>query len=408
MISWFFYLSLTNKILFGIAGLAVIFLYVFWLNSYIFHVHQKTKSPEHTLQQVKFFNKYLYLLLVFLDFILNNLLIWTQLSRVLYDYPYLVVYMSLLAAFFVFLLIIMINQQISFNVSKEIRGFTVTRKDKLGKTIRVLSMLFIFLVVICFIAYGLVSQPFGDFYNGYGFMVLFVLVILCISLLTPLLFGKVMDVEPLVNQELKQRLQNYVKKEGIQNVSFYTFQSKQKRKKNNVIVTGYRKKYFYFAEDHFNDLTMKQLESLVACGIGQIKQRHSLIRNALLLFSLFPLYGVAYFINWYENVSWVIVPVFTTVLIYVICLVLYSRVLLPFIFRIMERKADQYVLNQGVDYRDFATALLKVKELKGRPRKVKRLMDRRVKWIIQKSGGSWEEVERHQDDLNKGVAILEE
>ncbi|WP_085522698.1 hypothetical protein [Tuberibacillus sp. Marseille-P3662] len=399
MIAWFFYLSLTHKILFGIAGLVVIFLYVFWLTTYTLNVHQQTKSPEHTISRIKFFNKPMNLLLLFLDFVLNFLLIWTELSQVLVDDPDVVVYISLLAAFVLFCLVTMVNQQISFNATQTIQGFTVTRKEKLGRTIRVQLMLFAFLLVVCFIAYGFVNRHYDD----YGFTVLVILAGLCMGILTDLLSGKTTDVKPLEDQELGQHLQDYVKREGIRDVNFYTF-SNQKREKANVIVTGFRTKRFFFAEDLFEDFTVKQLESVVIRGLSQIKQKHSLIHYAILLFSLLPLYGVASLINWYENANGVVVPGLITFGMYVICFVLYSCFLSPLIFRIMERRADQYVLDQGVDYRDFTIALLKIKELKDCPSKTKRSIARRVRWIVQKSGGSREEVEHYrkaEDDLSQ-------
>lgn len=381
------------------AGLVVIFIYVSWLKFYILRVYRKTQSAELTINHVKFFNKYLNILLLFLDFVFNLLLIWIQLYRLLYDAPYLAVYISLLAAFVVFCLITMVNQQILFNASKAIRGSTMTRKEKWGKTLRAQSIFFVIFAVVCFIANGLLEGKLGQFYNGYGVIAAIIILVTAISLYSQLSFRRIMKAEPLTDRNIQQHLQDYVKRASgkkIKKIRFYTFRSEQRRKRVNATVTGYRTKHFFLAEDLFNDLTVKQLGSIVTRVIGQIKKKHLWIRYALLVFSLVPLYGVAYLIYWYENYYWAAVSIVITIWIYVISFVIYSRILMPFALRILERQADQYVLNQGVDYRDFVIALLKIKQLRDRPKRIQRSITRRVKWIIQKEKGSWAEVERHQ------------
>jgi|GEM_PF-6045114 len=75
------------------------------------------------------------------------------------------------------------------------------------------------------------------------------------------------------------------------------------------------------------------------------------------------------------------------------------------VYRMQERSADRYVLKLGIDYRDYALALLKLAEYNHITTKLNKADEtfqthpsiaRRIKWIIKEANGSIEELKALQ------------
>ncbi|MFC4618691.1 M48 family metalloprotease [Camelliibacillus cellulosilyticus] len=188
----------------------------------------------------------------------------------------------------------------------------------------------------------------------------------------------------------------------IKNAKLYLWETK-KSKLANALVTGLRTKRIFIADYVIDQLTKKQIKAILAHEIGHIKRNHLWTRLGFMIVFFLIIYGLDAGYGWFQ-VHIVSMPQWLGVLLIVLLGITFFILLFLFI-RIQERQADDYVLKLGVDYRDYASALIKLARLNHTLTKMNKVeesfkthpsIDRRVRRLIEKANGSYEELAVYQ------------
>lgn len=387
----------TILILLGIVFLNI--LYMFWFKGHIKRYYKKTGSPELTLNHMRIFNQYIYLLLIIITSFSITFIASLKLSSV-NDSPYLGI-VGMVVAFIVLGGLILCHQLILHPAIKEIRGTTESLKETSGKTFRGILLVFVPIVVMIAMITFLQNMNFGAFFNdGFGAMLIPLVMIILIQFILPLFIGLSLKAKPMEDSELKDRLLEFVSNSGLKRVRIYSWPTK-KSKTANALVTGFGTKRIFIADyliDHFSE---EEIMSVLAHEIGHIKRFHLWIRLGLLLIFIFMMFGLGSLFDWLDGNGHT-VPIWLGMVIYLFSLVIYLVVALRFFYRIQERQADEYVLQLGIDYRVYARALLKLARLNHMMTKMNKLDEkfqthpsiaRRVNWLIEKANGDSSEIE---------------
>lgn len=404
MFEWLYYMSLGEAMWIVVIIAAFNFIFTFWLRGYILKYYRMSGSLELTLNRNRMINQYIYRIIFFLSFISITLLCMFQLYW-LVDNLTLQAVLALVFAYFIFGLILSVNKMVTYKVGKTINDAEEKRWEVVWKVYLGLLFLFIPMIITITFFFTLYQGDYDSFYS-YGYLVLFELCLFMIlfAILIPLGIGKSLKAVPMEDSILKDKLLAFIEKAGLSHVKLYVYPVK-KSKKTNAMVTGYRKMRIYMADTLVEQFSEEQIESILAHEIGHIKLFHLWIRRGFIVLMFILFYGLVVVLAPYVDSHAISV---TMGILIILCFIILSMGFgMRGVSRFHERQADSYVLKLGVDYRDFASALLKLAKLNHTITKMNKVDEtfqthpsfaRRVKWIVQKANGSYEEIEMHRAD----------
>lgn len=397
MFEWLDSLSTLEAVFFAGAIIIVNLIYIFWMRWNINRFFEKTGSAEKAINRYRILSQYAYMIIVCLSSFFIVLLFLFQLEPFLEDSP-LHILISLVATFLFLGTLLTINQVLLSTTIQKIRETEETVKEEISNSIKGLLFTFVPIAVTIFV----MQHVPDDFLGGAGIFLVPMVFIAIIPIFSSLLLGKMLKAYEMPDSEIKEQLVAFLQKTDIHDVKLMIWPTK-KSKVANALVTGFLKKKQIFITDYLlENMTIKEVEAILAHEIGHIKHHHLWKRVALIL--VFPalMFGVGSGMDWFEE-RFTDIPVWIGFSCIVVIFVVYFIIAFNFFVRVQERQADEYVLTTGVDYRDFASSLLKLAKLNHMTTKMNKVDEsfqthpsiaKRIHWIIREAGGSVDEVER--------------
>lgn len=409
MLAWFYYLPFNDAMVICISLVLINFLISYMRAVFLKRDFLKSGSAEVSLKRDALVTR-IYSLLLLIMFTFFYIIIYFQLHWEFDFSSGLLILVSLLYTFFLIEFILAANKMITFNTGKLIKGGNLTRIMALKKLNR--GLLTLFIPVAAILSLSILLGAFFErfFSKGTTSILVSMSLILIIYVTVPHFFKFLLKSKPMPDTEFKRQLLDLLDRAQVSNVRLYQYSAP--KKKANAFVTGLITKRIYISEYLLEEFSEEETKSILAHEIGHIKASHIRIRfiigvGILLLsagfFKLFAWYYSVYYVQHYPD----IVPFQAGVAIFYILLIALC-LLLFMAARIQERQADTYPIKLGIDYRLFASSLLKIARLNRMKIKKNKLKDtfsthpsfsRRVNWIIKKAHGSPEELKEYQEEM---------
>lgn len=406
MLNWFYNLNLGEALWLGIGIAAINFLFSLWMSIYIPKYYRLSGSLELVLNRMRVLDQYIYRVIFIVTFILISSLCLFQFYWPVGNLTFQIA-LSFLFSYLLFGLILSVNKMITYKMTSSIKGADTTRVRIIGQIFLGLPILYIPLIISfsCFLS--LYQGDYDNFYS-FGYLIIFELSLFMVLFIfvIPLTIGRSLKAIPMEDSLIKDRLYAFIDRTGICQIKFYVWPVK-KGKNVNMLVTGYRRMRIYIADTLIERFTEKQIESILAHEIGHIKYFHLWIRRGLLVLFLILVYGLVVVLSpLVDSATISSVMAFLMILLFII---LYLGFGMRVISRFQERQADRYVLDLGVDYRDYSTALLELARLNHMLTKLNKVDEafqthpsivRRINWILQKANGSYKEIMEYKNRDN--------
>lgn len=352
-----FTLDLPSVILSTIIIFILNILFYVLVRNLVIKKYRSTNSPELSLYLEKNLIKYLGFIIFLLSSFIIAFIIIPHIDFLgKFSFP------ALLIIVFAFMMLVQICRNlILFNINKEIRGTTITKKEQIINLVKFL--LFASIPVILFFSI-LELKPYKFFVKedmqDYAALVFPLILYLLINIaMLPfqkyLLKGKTFE-----DEEIYKELYRFIESTGIKNFKLYTWSTKN-TKHANALVAGIKNKEVYISDYLLENFTLEETKAVLSHEIGHIKKHHILKRffYNIAMFIIIPL--VYYYMNKLQGNNYM-APLIT-ILIIISIIIFYIFFLRYFIYRKHEREADLYVLELGNEKDVYISALIKLSNL---------------------------------------------
>ncbi|ADU28810.1 M48 family metallopeptidase [Evansella cellulosilytica] len=378
---------------------AVNVLYIIGIKNRIEKYYKKTQSRELTLNRMRLLTQYVYLIFIAVSSFFTVLLFMFLLEAPFGDSK-LHSIVSLVCTFIFLGMVLTINQLILSKTTQKIRGTEETVKDELKSTIA--GLLLIFAPITFFI--GILSIIPDGLLGDIGYVLILLAFLISVPFFSALLLRRMLKAYDMPSSELKDDLLQFLKQIYMEDVKLYLWPTK-KKKVANAVVTGVSKRKQVLLSDYLlENMSRKEIEAILAHEVGHLKHNH--IWKRVILLAFFPIltYGLGKGLDMFET-SYGELPYWLGIGIILIFVVGYLGIVFLFVSRIQEREADKYVLSVGIDYRDYASGLMKLAKLNDMVTNMNKLDEsfqthpsiaKRVRWIIEEANGSTEEFLEYQ------------
>ncbi|MDL4842390.1 M48 family metallopeptidase [Aquibacillus rhizosphaerae] len=393
-------LSLIQTILIFLAILIINVAYMYLVRRHVERLFSRTNSIEQAMNRLRVLSQYTYIVLIAISSFFITFLFMINLEEYLGESTSNVI-VSMICSFAFLGLMITVNQLVISKTTNKIRDTEATMKEETGETVR--GILFIFIPIV--VVLTLMEIIPEDFLGDVGDFLLPILIVMLIPMATAPFIGKMLKASAMPESDSKDELLQFLAKLKIENVQLYTWPTK-KKKIANALVTGFtKKKQIYISDYMLENMTIEQVKAILAHEIGHIKKKHLWKRLGCIALVMSMITGLGFGMEWYEN-HVATIPIWIGITLIIGALVIGFGIIFRYVSRVHEKEADAYVLKLNIDYRNFASALLKLAELNHMTTKMGKLDEsfqthpsiaRRVHWIIEQANGSIEEVTEYTD-----------
>lgn len=353
-----FSLELSSVILI-ILGLFILnILFYFLVRKLVTKKFKTTNSPEISLYLERNLIKYFGSVLLLICSFFITLMILPHIDFI----EKLTFFIALVLVYTFIILLLICQNLILFDINKEMRGTTITKKEQILNLVKIL--IFTIIPIILFLTL-LDLKPYEKFVQGdmqqyvaiiYPLMLYILICLLMLPLRKFIIKGKAFE-----DKEIYQELYSFIEASGIKDFKLYTWPTKN-TKHANALVSGIKNKEVYVSDYLLENFTLDETKGIISHEIGHIKKRHILQRSLynLALFIIVPLvgYGMNKFQDYYYDI-----PAFTGIIVMVFIIVFYIFLLRYFIYRKQEKEADLYVLELGIEKDVYVSALIKLSKL---------------------------------------------
>jgi STE24 endopeptidase len=370
-----FIFDLPDWLTLTMVGLLIVINYIaeFMVKRAVLKVYSKTASPAKAMDKLRKSNQYFLLILQIITIIVIEFLV----VKYFVNYGKIGSFVYLLAVPFVFLLIINGGQLVIINKTYQmIRGTT----ESFSKQLRGLATTILFCllpITIIVILMRLINEVEinNELVQGLLSAALPLVMIFGFNLILPVLTPKLLKAVHLEDSGLRELLDALFDKAGIKRAKLYQQPTKEKKIANAMVIGLVRPKVFitdYFLEN----AEPNEVEALVAHEVGHLKQKHILKRVLYIMVGIVGITLMGWLMEWYEHSFGTEINLILGLAILLVPFILYIWPGLLKYYRNQEKKADEFVIDIGVEPEVLIAALLKLAKLNHTATKMKKMDER--------------------------------
>lgn len=371
-------------------------------NYNVLKLYKTTKSPENALYRLHLFSQYIQGILV----VVSTFFIFLMLMPFFVSYEVMGEVVCLLITMLLIVIILMIVNGIYYETVKKIRGITEKSITYAGERLKYILIGLVPFTIIVSIFMVLPHEVVEKGFTTVTGVIALILFVIIANAVSSLFYLRLLKAVPMEESELKNRLNMLVKKSGLKNTQIYNWPTKR-RKIANAMIWGFKHKKIYVSDYFIENSSIDQIEAVLAHEIGHAKRHHNWI-NVLLGLAYVPIFALLInIIQYYEYINDTHISIVTYIIILAAFYIIYSRLITLFFSRIHEKQADAYVLKLEIDPQVYISALLLLSRLNNSVTKMNKLDEkfqthpsiaRRIRWIEQKSGITYNMVSESKQD----------
>jgi STE24 endopeptidase len=351
------------------------------IRRYTVNQFYKTKKVEETLYKMKILQQYVQNAIIILSTFL-----FTYTLSLLMNKNEITKIILLVSPFLFIFIIILSNQIIYHNISRIIRDVDTTIIDELANA----SQSFFLLILPCLIIVLLRIEILNRLnLNQYLNVAAIIIMIVMINVLYPYMIKIIYRTTSIKSPDMKTALLSMVEKHNLKRVKIFEW-STAKNKVANAIVCGILETRIYISDYLMDNLSLKEIEAILAHEIGHLKKFHLWIRVAIIVLAI-PLFtGLGSLMDFIQIYYKIQIPIPLGIALFFILLFLYFGFMYLLFSRFQERQADEYAINSGVDVNTFISALRKIAKLNNSVVKLNKVdeklqthpsFEHRIKWL---------------------------
>jgi STE24 endopeptidase len=352
-----------------------------FIRTYILRFYKKQKTANVVLYRLKFLQQYIQNVVIILSmflftFSVSKIMARNEINKII----------LMMTPFLFLLLVVIINQILYHNVYRIIRNTEMTVMEDIIEVAKdfLLLMLPSFLLTIFKIEIlnRLVLNQTINF-------AAIALLIIIINVMYPYIVKFFIGAKHLKSKDLGDALNNNMVKQGIKNVEIYEWSS-TKSKVANALVCGVFVKKIFISDYLIKNLSVKEIESVLAHEVGHLKGFHLWIKIALIILA-FPIFtALGSIMDNFEEITMIKIPIPLGIGLFFLAMIFYFSFLYMFFSRIQERQADKYVIKSGIDINTYISALRKIAKLNDTMNKTNKFDDKfqthpsfekRINWL---------------------------
>ena len=260
---------------------------------------------------------------------------------------------------------------ISYDITKEARGLTATKKDWMIKTltpvlINVISLSTFFAVLYL----PLLFQGFRELCSHPIFLAFYLPLSLVISLIlggcvTPVIHNWITKVEPINDPQIREKMNRLLKKSNLKCREILLVKDAKWKNANAMVMGIFQRFRFLYLTDYLIDnFSVDEIETVIGHELGHIKHKHP---EKFVLFSIIgvgALIGIYLFFIHYLNISF---DQWELIVMDAIIVMIYLSLLFPLISRRFELQADSYAVELTEKPETYISALKKVAQINEMP-----------------------------------------
>ncbi|WP_432662910.1 M48 family metalloprotease [Wukongibacter baidiensis] len=290
-----------------------------------------------------------------------------------------------------YMIALIIDNMVYHNTQRLTRKNVSTIKEKIWAIIKSVSIITASLEVMFYINRVVSNnEVVNSMFGMLSFTIVPFIFFMLIIIFMPNITKHMLKPKPLEDSDLTERLNNFVKKLGFDNVTFYVLATK-KRQHANAFVYSVLKKNIYLTEYLIDNLSEEEIEAIVAHEIGHISKHHLLIRKIVHVIATLPIWQAIIMLNKDNILGAFIAIAITFMLIFII----------KYINRAQENQADDYVIKEsGVEPMTFVNSLIRLNKLNNSVRKLNKV-DEKLKSHL----GIEKRIKRIMETTTEGVYV---
>ncbi|MGE5403771.1 MAG: M48 family metalloprotease [Candidatus Saccharibacteria bacterium] len=219
--------------------------------------------------------------------------------------------------------------------------------------------------------------------------VIYTILLLIYIFILPQFRIKLLKVASMGTSVMYTRLQIFLQKQGIDNAQIFVWQT-GKNPIANAMVIGYSRVLVFLTDHLLDNLSMEEIESILAHESGHIKNHDLWIRTGLALASSPIVFIAGLLLHKYAAGR----SMYFDFFVIIILVVLYFNILFRYFTRLHETHADEYVLELGIDPKIYIAALYKLAKLNQAVMRFNKIDEKfqthpsvakRIQWVMEKA-----------------------